>query len=78
MVARLKLKGIDGRAPPGVKQSALAPVTQQWVASPYGGKIVKLLGHPKAMLTKLQSKECNGKVERPWYGDNSMDKWHQP
>ena len=33
MVARLKLKGIDGRAPPGVKYIALAPVAGKPAAS---------------------------------------------
>jgi hypothetical protein len=51
MVARLKLKGIDGRAPPGVK-FALAPVkTFQVFASRFAtiGDIVKLLERPKAV-----------------------------
>ena len=47
MVARLKLKGIDGRAPPGVKHEALAPFyTLKLRESPKAAQATKPAGKP--------------------------------
>ena len=64
MVARLKLKGIDGRAPPGVNHRKLAAATLLFKAArkgevvclfvlvPLWGDTLKLRGVPKASATK--------------------------
>ena len=50
MVARLKLKGIDGRAPPGVKCSSASEDAKVFASRVQGpGDIVKLLERPKAV-----------------------------
>jgi hypothetical protein len=52
MVARLKLKEIDGRAPPGVNAVASAPETESVFCSLFGGKAVKLRGTPVLLETR--------------------------
>jgi hypothetical protein len=50
MVARLKLKEIDGRAPPGVNRSQLCaekqPEKVRWFR-PWGARLVKVLPETK-------------------------------
>ncbi len=43
MVARLKLKGIDGRAPPGVEPAALFDPTRGNLPGPDIGRIDRLI-----------------------------------
>ena len=46
MVARLKLKGIDGRAPPGVELAAQFDSTRENLPGPDIVRIDRLIGHP--------------------------------
>ena len=77
MVARLKLKEIDGRAPPGVKwpcASALQALLQiasrkgggvPSNASRHGGNTFKLRGRPQASVTKPAPRGAGGRVSSP-------------
>ena len=83
MVARLKLKGIDGRAPPGVNDSclALAPVAWKQAAShtTICGLKTCSMGVAtssncwealKLLHTKACWKQLAGQVNDLGYGDN--------
>ena len=76
MVARLKLKGIDGRAPPGVNV-ALAPVAQKWAASRTGDHLLPCPATPsncwktlKPCIPRHDWKQHAGQVNNLGYGDN--------
>src|ERR1700754_4944344 len=76
MVARLKLKEIDGRAPPGVNYAFAAssapdsttlwvgwwPLNKKTVASPLGGNTLKLRGPP--ILGLFQASGLNALVAK--------------
>ena len=68
MVARLKLKGIDGRAPPGVKQSSSASGGEiSCYTLSNCGKVLKL------HLPSRRSKDRGGRVNDLGYGNNGGD-----
>ena len=58
MVARLKLKGIDGRAPPGVKALLLKVVV------PLGAGIKRLLVHSQQASPSEEAVLCVGRYHR--------------
>ena len=85
MVARLKLKGIDGRAPPGVNCSSASGFCEEPASGlglPSRGSpacnTFKLLGHP----VKLLVPPCTGNIawhrmETCGYGDNPTDRGNE-
>ena len=83
MVARLKLKGIDGRAPPGVNHrqqpqrlcSIKPPERVRWcppfVLVPVGAMHSNCGESLKPKLPSRLSKEVGGQVSSLGYGDNA-------
>jgi hypothetical protein len=65
MVARLKLKGIDGRAPPGVNRLQLAAVALLRTAARKGEVVLKALrGGDSSLSLKLKSASLQSSVCR--------------